>query len=124
MSITRFQKRVQETVYTVDSSVIPLCIQFRRSYEQLIHSQRITAVIAYQIIRGNDISFGLTHLDTVLTGDHTLVEQLVERLIKVNHSDIIQELGIETGVQQMQYRMLYTADIHIYRQILVCFFSG
>ena len=27
-------------------------------------------------IRGNHVSFGLTHLDAVLTGDHTLIEQL------------------------------------------------
>ena len=28
----------QESGYTIDSSVIPFCIQFRRSYEQLIHT--------------------------------------------------------------------------------------
>ncbi len=68
---------VQETVNAVDTAVIPLGVQLRRSHEQLVHTQGIAAVIAYQIIRGNHISFGFTHLDTVLTGDHTLVEQLV-----------------------------------------------
>ena len=29
---------LKETVYTIDSSVIPLCIQFRWSYEEFIHS--------------------------------------------------------------------------------------
>ena len=114
----------QETVYTFDTAVIPLCIQFRRTYKQFVHSQRITAVIAYQIIRRNDISFGLAHLDTVLTGNHTLIEQFVERFVKIDHSDIVQELGIETRVQKMQYSMLYTADVHIYRKVLVCFFFG
>ena len=80
---------VQETVYAVDSLVIPLGIQLRRSHEQLVKTQGVTAVISYQVVRGNYISFGLTHLDTVLSGDHTLVEELLERLVEVDHSDII-----------------------------------
>ena len=36
----------------------------------------------------------------------------------------MQEFCIETRVQKMQYRMLYTTDIHIYRKHLVRFFSG
>ena len=114
----------QEAVDTVDSTVIPLCIQLRRSHEQFIHSQRVTSVVAYQIIRRYDISFGLTHLDSVLSCDHSLVEQLVEWFIKVYNSDVMQEFCIETRVQKMQYRMLYTTDIHIYRKHLVRFFSG
>ena len=78
LSMNQVPETVQETGYAVDASVIPLCIQFRRSYEQLIHSQGIAAVIAYQIIRGNNVALGLTHLDAVLAGDHTLVEQLGE----------------------------------------------
>src|SRR5699024_1288624 len=62
---------LQETVYAVDSAVIPLRIQLRRSYEELVHSQRIASVITYKIIRRNHISFGFTHLDAVLSGDHS-----------------------------------------------------
>ena len=115
---------VKETINTIDTTVIPFGIQFRRTYKQFVHSQRITAIVTYQIIRRNDITFGFTHLDTVFTGDHTLVEQFVEWLVKVDHSDIVKEFCVETGIKQMQYRMFYTADIHIYRQIFVCFFSG
>ena len=64
------------------------------------------------------------HLNTVLSCDHALIEQLMERFVKIDHADIIQELCIESGVQKMQYCMLHTADIHIYRQIFVCFLSG
>ena len=87
---------VQETVYPVDSSVIPLCIQFRRSNEEFIHSQRVASVISYKIVRRYDISFGLTHLDSVLSGNHTLIEELDKRLIKIDHADVTQELRIET----------------------------
>ena len=41
----------QEAVNTVYSTVVPLGIKFRRSHEQLIHTQGIAAVISYQIIR-------------------------------------------------------------------------
>ena len=80
---------LQETVYAVDSSVIPFCVQFRRAYEQFVHPEGIASVVSYQIIRGNHVSFGLAHLDAILAGDHSLVEQFMERLVKVDRSDVI-----------------------------------
>ena len=80
---------VQETVYAVDSLVIPLGIQLWRSHEQLVKTQGVTAVISYRSSGETTFPLGLTHLDTVLSGDHTLVEELLERLIEVDHSDII-----------------------------------
>ena len=115
---------LQETGNTVDSSVVPLGIQFRRSYKQLVHSEGIAAVILHQIVRGNHIALGLAHLDAVLSGDHSLVEQLGEGFVKVDGTDIIQELGIETGVQKVQHRMLYTADVHVYGKVFICLFLG
>ena len=119
---SQLPETVQETVHAVDSSVIPLRIQFRRTYEQLVEAQGITAVVSYQVVRGNHIAFGFTHLNAVLTRNHSLIEQFLERFVKVNGSDIIQELGIETGIQKVENRMLHSADIHIYRQVFVCFF--
>ena len=48
----------------------------------------------------------------------------MERLIKINHSDIAQELGVEPCIQQVEYCVLHTADIHIYRQHFIRFLSG
>ena len=31
----------------------------------------------------------------------------------------MQELGVETGVQKVQHRVLHAADVHVYRQVLV-----
>ena len=114
----------QEAVDAVDAAVIPLGIQLRRSHEELVHSQGVAAVVAHQVIRGDHISLGLAHLDAVLAGNHSLVEQLVERLVKVDHADVTEEFCIESGVEQMQHRMLHTADIHIYRQHLVRLLAG
>ena len=47
----------QETVHAVDTAVIPLCVKFGRTYEQLIHTQGITAVILNKIIRRNNVAF-------------------------------------------------------------------
>ena len=40
-------------------------------------------------IRENEIEMADTHLDAVLTGDHTLVEQFLEWFFKINYSNII-----------------------------------
>ena len=110
---------VEETGYTLNPPIIPLGIQFRRSHKELIETQGIASVIAYKIIRRNDISLGLTHLDTILSCNHSLIEQFLERLIEVDSSDITEELCIESGVQKMKHCMLYTTDIHVNRQIFV-----
>ena len=120
----QFPETFQETVDTVDSAVIPLRIQFRRSDEELIHSQGITAVISYQIIRRNNVSFGFAHLDPVFAVDHTLVEKLGERLVEIDDPDVMKEFRVETGIQQMKHRMFHTADVHVYREIFVCLFFG
>ena len=121
---SQFPETVQETVYAVDTAVVPLRIQFRRSHEKLVHTQRITAVIPHQIIGRYHIPFGLAHLDPVLSGDHALVKQLGKGLFEIHHADIIQEFRIKPGIKQMKHRMLHAADIHIHRQVLMGFFFG
>src|SRR5699024_3496588 len=54
---SQLPETVQETVNAVDSSIIPFCIQFRRTYEKFVKSQRVTAVVSYQIIWRNHIAF-------------------------------------------------------------------
>src|SRR5699024_8983589 len=110
---------LQETVYSVNSSVVPLCVQLRRSHKELVHPQGVAAVVSYKVVRGNDVSFGLTHLDAVLSCDQSRVEQLVERLVKVDHADVAQEFCIKSGVQQMKHCMLNAANVHIHREHLV-----
>ena len=122
--LNQIPETAEETGNALNASFIPLCIQLRRSYKQLIHSQCITAVIANQSVWRNNIALGFTHLNAVLAGNHTLVKQLFKGLVKINHANIMQELGIEPGIQQMEHCMLYAANIHINRQILVCFLSG
>ena len=87
---------VQETGYALNAPVIPLCIQLRRSHKQLIKTQGVTAVVSHQIIGRHHVALGFTHLDAVLSCNHALVEQLLERLVKINGADIAQELGVET----------------------------
>ena len=43
----------------------------------------------YQSICVKHVALGLTHLDTVLTSDHALVEQLLKWLIEIDRSDVI-----------------------------------
>ena len=37
---------------------------------------------------------------------------------------IAQELGVETGIQEVKHRMLHAADIHVYRKQGVRLLSG
>ena len=121
---SKIPETLQETGNAVDAPVVPLCVQFRRTNEKFVHSQGIAAVVTHKIVRRYHISLGFTHLDTVLSGDHTLIEQLDKGLVKIDDADIAEELGVESGIQKMKHRMLHAADIHIHRQIFVRLFSG
>src|SRR5699024_9403129 len=120
----KIPETLQETGNAVDAPVVPLCVQFRRTYEKFVHSQGIAAVVAHKIVRRYHICVGFTHLDTVLSGDNNLIEQLDKGIVKIDHADIAEELGVESGIQKVKHRMLHAADIHIHRQIFIRLFSG
>ncbi len=112
-------KSGDKTIYAVNSPIVPLGIQLRRAYKQFIQTQRITAVVSDQIVRRYDVALGFAHLNAVFPGNHPLVKQLDKRLVKIERADIVQKLCIESGIEQMQHRMLHAADIHIDRKELI-----
>ena len=65
-----------------------------------------------------------SHFNAIFSGNHTLVKKLLERLVKINGADIAQELGVETGIQEVKHRMLHAADIHVYRKQGIRLLSG
>src|SRR5262245_56130653 len=96
---------LQKTVYALDSVIAPFGIQFGRPHEQLVHAERITAEVADKIIRIDDIPLRLRHLFCLSAfpdvGDHPLIKQALERLIKVDDTGIAQKHREEPRIEQM-----------------------
>ena len=61
----------------------------------------------------------LGHFFAVFTQDHTVACPLCIRLLAAYCADVVQKLMPETGIQQMQRRMLHTAVIPIDRQPVI-----
>ena len=96
---------LQKTVHAFDSVISPFGIQFRRPHEELIHAQRVAAEVADKIIRVDNIPLRLRHLFGLPAfadiGDHPLVKQALERLIKVDDPRIVQKHREEPRIKQM-----------------------
>src|SRR5215471_15127226 len=101
----------QKAMDTLDSLVAPFRIELRRPDKQFVHAQRVTTVIANQIVRRDDIALGLGHLlrfsALADVRDHSLVEQTFEGLFESNNTDIKQEHCEETRIEQMKDGMLH-----------------
>src|SRR5690606_23899876 len=106
---------VQETARAVEPVGGPCDIRIERPHEHFVKPQRIRPVGTYDIVRIDDITPGFAHLFVVLAENHSLVEQLLERLLRWNDADIVQELVPEPGVQQVQDRMFRTTDVKVDR---------
>ncbi len=54
-----------------------------------------------------------------LAQDHALVDELLERLLGGDDAEVEQEFVPEARVEQMQHRVLGTADVQVYGQPVV-----
>ncbi|MNO67680.1 hypothetical protein D3C76_584900 [compost metagenome] len=106
----------EEAVDTFHTFFIPWLRCFQRPHEHFIDTKRIRAISFHNFIRVNDIAARFTHLFIVIAQDHPLVHQLVERLLRIHYTNIVQNLVPKTGIEQMQYRMLSSADVQVNRQ--------
>ena len=110
--VIEFPYLIKITEHAVDTSVVPFGVKLGRADEKLVHTERVAAVFCHKLIGRNYVALGLAHFSSVLV-DHTLVEQSVERLLKLNHSDVIEEFCIESCVKKMKHCMLYSSDIKV-----------
>src|SRR3972149_5934213 len=97
--------------------VTPVKILFRRSSKQRKEPCSISTVGLYNIIRINNITFGLGHLCPVLN-NHSLRQKVPERLIILNKTKITDYLCKETGKKKKEEKMLYISAIFIYHNSL------
>jgi len=74
-------------------------------------------LLGWELALGHLIGFVVTtRCILVRKGQHhALIEELAERFFSRDHTDVVQHLVPEAGVQQMQHRLLGTADIDVHR---------
>jgi len=111
---------VQKSRRSFDALVAPLQIAFRGRRKQDKQAGGIRAVFFYDFFRRYNVAFGFGHFRAILD-DHALRQQIFEGFVSVNKAGILENLGEKPGIQQMQDRVLYPADILVDRQPIVGF---
>ena len=73
----------------------------------------------HDVVGVHDVAAALGHLLPVLAEDHALVVKLLEGLLARNDADDVKEFVPETGIEEVEDRVLGTADIKIDGQPVV-----
>ncbi len=114
----------EEAVGTFDRGVVPLGFFFRRADEEGVEAYGVGAVVDDQLVRADDVAFGFAHfvelaVDVALLADHALREEFGERFVEADQAEVVDDLGEEAGVEQVQNGVFDAADILVDRQPVV-----
>ena len=112
---------VEELVHAGQAVLVPLQLLIRRSHEQDVGAHGVAAVARDHLLGGDDVALGLAHDVAVLVKHHALAQQVLERLVEVQHAQIAQHLREEAAVQQVQDGVLDAADVLVDRHPAVGF---
>ena len=102
----------------LDALVRPVPALDRRPHEADVGSQRVRPEAVDVLSRIDGVAAGLGHLRPV-AGDHSLGEQVGERLLRFEQVHVVQRLDEEARVHQVQDRVLDPADVLVDRHPVV-----
>ena len=86
---------------------------FQGAHEHFVESERVGPVFGDDSVRVDDITTALGHLLPVIAQDHSLIHKPLEWLRRGQVTQVKQDFVPESGVEQMEHRMLRAADIKI-----------
>ncbi len=95
--------------------VRPVDVVLGRAGEDHGQPDGVDAVLGQLVGQPHQVAARLAHRRAV-HDDHALVQQRGERLDEVDHAQVVQHLGEEPGVQQVQDRVRDAADVLVDRQ--------
>ena len=98
-------------MHTGQAVLVPLQFLVRRSHEQDVRAHGIAAVAGDHVLGRDDVALRLAHNVAVLVKHHALAQQVLERLVEVQHPQVAQHLREEATVQQVQDGVLNAADV-------------
>ena len=94
----------------LEACVLPLGILLDGADEEQVHASGVRSVALDVLVRRDRVALGLRHLGAVAI-EHPLREQPRERLAEPDQPEIVHHLHEEACVQQMQDRVLDSADV-------------
>ena len=104
-------RALQEARHGRTALVVPLQVLVGRSHEQDAGAGGVDAVLVDERLGRYDVALGLGHRLALGVLDHTLAQQVGERLVEVEHTSITRDLGPDARVQQVQDGVLDTANV-------------
>ncbi len=111
-------KPIEEADDALEPGVLPLGVLLDRADEEQVHADRVGSVSLDVLVRRDRVALRLRHLRAVAV-EHSLREQAREGLPKPDHPEVVQHLHEEARVEQVQDRVLDTADVLIDREPVV-----
>ena len=115
---------VQEAPQAFDARGLPGLLAFQGPHEHLVQAHGIRPVTFDNVVGVDHVAAGLGHLLAVFAQDQALVDELLERLRLGDMAQVEHDLVPETGIEQMQDRMLGAADVEIDRHPIFLGFLG
>ena len=103
----------EKTVHALDAFRVPRLHHLERPHEHLVQAECVRAKLDENVVRIDGIAARLGHLLAVLAKDQSLVDEFVKRLGRRHLAKVEQHLVPKARVQQMQHRVLRSANIQI-----------
>ena len=95
---------------------LPRLDGLERSHEHLVEAHGVRTVLIDNVVRVDHVAATLAHLLAIAAEDHTLVHELLEGLLGLHQIEVEEDLVPEARVEQVQHRVLGTADVEVDRQ--------
>src|SRR5205085_11140451 len=95
------------------STLFPYTTLFRSTHEHFVTTERVRAVLFDDVVGIHDVPARLRHFLAVLAEYDSLIHQSLKRFGLRNMTEIKKHFVPEARVEQMQDRMLGSADIKI-----------
>ena len=112
----------EEAMLALHLLVGPVHVLLRRRGEEDEQLRRVGAELLDDLPGRDYVALALRHLLAVAPLDDPLGDELLRRLVDPDQAELLQHLGPEAQVEQVQHGVLGPADVHVHRQpaIRVC----
>src|SRR5206468_3457117 len=88
----------------------PVEVLLGRRLEEAEEARRVGSVAFDQVVGVDHVALRLAHLGAVLD-DHTLREEVAERLVEPDEAQVAQHLGEEARVEEVEHGVLDATDV-------------
>src|SRR5207302_9283314 len=100
----------KKPVYTFYTRLLPVEVAVWGRSEERVHARGIGPEAGDHLVERDHVAFALRHLRAIFD-HHALGEEMKDRLVVANQSNVAHELGPEARINKVQNGVFHTADV-------------